>query len=294
MSADSTNISNEIDAIIARAMAEYAAAKGVDIFVAQEAPEEVPEEPQHQEIPANSESVLVSETTSRFSSASWYGNVMSKNVILAGIGGIGSYVAFLLSRMRINTLILYDDDVVEPANMSGQLYSEQDVGAPKVVALNNMLYRYSNYYSAVRIPEKFTEESGAADIMICGFDNMQARKIFYNNWRQHVLGFPAEQRKNCLFIDGRLAAESLQIFCLTGDDDFNNNRYSSEFLFNDSEADPTVCSYKQTSFMANMIGSLIVNLFVNFCANQCDPLVPRDLPFFTEYTAETMYFKVIS
>jgi len=46
--------------------------------------------------------------------------------------------------------------------------------------------------------------------------------------------------------------------------------------------------------MANMIGSVMVNLFVNFCANECNPLVPRDLPFFTEYNADTMYFKVVA
>lgn len=46
--------------------------------------------------------------------------------------------------------------------------------------------------------------------------------------------------------------------------------------------------------MANMIGSIIVNLFVNFIANQCDPLIDRDLPFYTEYNAETMYFKTVA
>ena len=69
------------------------------------------------------------------------------------------------------------------------------------------------------------------------------------------------------------------------------NRYSRDFLFRDSEADETVCSYKQTTFMANMIASVMVNLFVNFVANQCNPLIERDLPFYTTYSAETMYYK---
>ena len=72
------------------------------------------------------------------------------------------------------------------------------------------------------------------------------------------------------------------------------DRYEKEFLFRDSEAEETLCSYKQTTFMANMIGSVMVNLFVNFCANECNPLIPRDLPFFTEYSADTMFFKVVS
>ena len=42
----------------------------------------------HQEIPANSATLLVDEATSRFSSAIWYENIQKKTVILAGVGGI--------------------------------------------------------------------------------------------------------------------------------------------------------------------------------------------------------------
>ena len=100
--------------------------------------------------------------------------------------------------------------------------------------------------------------------------------------------------ENCLFIDGRLAAETFQVFCIVGNDTASIDRYTKEWLFTDAEADATQCSYKQTTFMANMIGSIMVNLFVNFCANQTNVLIPRDVPFMTEYTAETMYFKVIA
>ena len=89
----------------------------------------------------------------------------------------------------------------------------------------------------------------------------------------------------------RLAAEEFQILCIKGDDNYNINRYSKEFLFSDEEADETICSYKQTTFCANMIASYMVNLFVNFCANQGNPLIDRDLPFLTTYNAETMYLK---
>lgn len=45
----------------------------------------------HQEIPTNSATLLVDETTSRFSSAIWYENIQKKTVILAGVGGIGRF-----------------------------------------------------------------------------------------------------------------------------------------------------------------------------------------------------------
>lgn len=86
-----------------------------------------------------------------------------------------------------------------------------------------------------------------------------------------------------------MAAEEFQILCIKGDDEYNINRYSNEYLFSDAEADETICSYKQTTFCANMIASYMVNLFVNFCANEVGAY--RDLPFLTAYNAETMYLK---
>ena len=245
----------------------------------------------HQEIPTNSATLLVDEATSRFSSAIWYENIQKKTVILAGVGGIGSYVGFLLARMKPASMFIYDDDIVETVNMSGQLYGQSDLGRAKVSALAEMIRNYAGYSSVFAINERFTNESEASEIMICGFDNMAARRLFFNKWVNHVQSKPEEERKNCLFIDGRLAAEEFQVLCIKGDDEYNINRYSNEYLFSDAEADETICSYKQTTFCANMIASYMVNLFVNFCANQCEPLIDRDLPFLTTYNAETMYLK---
>ena len=243
----------------------------------------------HQEIPTNSATLLVDEATSRFSSAIWYENIQKKTVILAGVGGIGSYVGFLLARMKPASMFIYDDDIVEAVNMSGQLYGQSDLGRPKVSALAEMIRNYAGYSSVFAISERFTNESEASDIMICGFDNMAARKLFFNKWLSHAQSKPEEERKNCLFIDGRLAAEEFQVLCIKGDDEYNINRYSNEYLFSDAEADETICSYKQTTFCANMIASYMVNLFVNFCANEVGAY--RDLPFLTTYNAETMYLK---
>lgn len=245
-------------------------------------------------LPVNSPSLLMDDTTSRFSSAIWYNKIREKSITLAGIGGIGSYVGFLLARVKPKNIFIYDDDTVDEANMSGQLYGLEDIGEAKVGALAKMVSNYANYYSICGISERFTADTKASDIMICGFDNMVARKDFFLAWKNHVQSKPSEERANCLFIDGRLAAEEFQVLCIKGDDEYNINRYESQFLFSDKEADETICSYKQTTFCANMIASYMVNLFVNFCANQCNPPIKRDLPFFTTYNAEIMYLKTES
>lgn len=243
----------------------------------------------HQEIPINSATLLVDEATSRFSSAIWYENIQKKTILVAGIGGIGSWLTLLLARLKPASLFIYDNDIVEAVNMSGQLYGQSDIGIAKITAISHMVRNYADYGSIFAISERFTPECEPTDIMICGFDNMEARRVFFTKWVEHVQSKLEKERKNCLFIDGRLAAEEFQILCIRGDDEYNINRYSNEFLFSDAEADETICSYKQTTFCANMIASYMVNLFVNFCANEVGAC--RDLPFFTTYNAIAMYLK---
>lgn len=245
-------------------------------------------------IPLNSPTLLVDESTTRFSGAEWFNEIQKARIIIAGIGGIGSNVAFQLARMIPANLTLYDDDNVEMVNMAGQLYSYDDIGKSKVDAIANMISKYTTMKQILAIKDKFTSTKEPGDIMICGFDNMRARKIFFNSWHNHISEKSEEDRAKCLYLDGRLSMDTLQILCIKGDDQYNIDRYKKEFLFADYEADATVCSMKQTTYLACMIGSLMVNLFTNFIANSLHPVIPYDLPFFTEYDAQNMLFKTES
>lgn len=257
-------------------------------------PSTPPTEPSHNLITPNSPTLLVDESTSRFSGASWFSEIQKARVIIAGIGGIGSNVAFQLARMCPANITLYDDDTVEIVNMAGQLYSYNDIGHTKVDSIASMISSYTSMNQVNAIARKFTDTTESGDIMICGFDNMAARKTFYDSWKEHVDEKSSEDKAKCLFLDGRLSLDTLQILCIKGDDKYNMNRYEKEFLFPDYKAAPTVCSMKQTTYLACMIGSLMVNLFTNFIANSLNPVIPYDLPFFTEYDSQNMLFKTES
>lgn len=250
--------------------------------------------PDNTKIPLNSPTLLVDESTTRFSGAEWFNEIQKARIIIAGIGGIGSNVAFQLARMIPANLTLYDDDTVEMVNMAGQLFSNKDIGEFKVDAIANMISNYTSMNQVLAIRDKFTSDKEPGDIMICGFDNMRARAIFFSSWVSHLKDKTEEERKKCLFIDGRLSMDTLQILCIRGDDQYDIDRYEGEFLFTDYEADATVCSMKQTTYLACMIGSLMVNLFTNFIANSLNPIIPYDLPFFIEYDAQNMLFKTES
>ena len=244
-------------------------------------------------IPYNSPTLLLNDATSRFSGTEWYNEIQKQRIIVAGIGGIGSNCVYQLARMNPAVLCMYDDDLVEQANMSGQLYCKGDIGKAKVDAMADMIENYTTMRNVYAIKDKFTQNSEAGDIMICGFDSMNARRVFFTAWNNHVMNKPEEERKKCLYLDGRLSIDTLQVFCITGDNDWAMAEYADKYLFSDAQAEETQCSLKQTTYLACMIGSMIVNLFTNWTANLLNPIIPYDLPFFTEYDAQNMIFKTI-
>lgn len=253
--------------------------------------EETPSEPPTITLPENSPTLTINDTVSRFSGAEWFDEVHSQRIILAGLGGIGSWTAFLLARLTPANITLYDDDRVEVSNMSGQLYGYNNIGEYKVAAMNHLIQDNTSMTSTYARAVRFDEDCDAGPIMICGFDNMDARKTYFESWSRYVHNIAGTYRKECLYIDGRLSIDTLQVFCIRGDDEYNMKRYKEEFLFDSSEADETICSLKQTSYLASMIGSIITNLFVNFTANLTEPVIPYDMPFFTEYDARNVIFK---
>lgn len=251
----------------------------------EEAVEREPKEPENQPFVLDE----IKEQTARFSGASWFQKIQDQVIVVGGQGGISSWFTFLTARMFPRSIYTYDPDRVEMINLAGQLFSKSDIGKYKGAAIADTVRNFSDYRSIFTVTELFTSESNSAKIAVCGFDNMEARKVFFNKWKELVLCLPEEERKECLFIDGRLSAESLQIYCIIGDASWDMNKYETECLFSDEEADATVCSFKQTAFMANLIGGLMVNMLVNFCANLVGGC--RTIPFFTQYEGDQMFLK---
>lgn len=233
--------------------------------------------------------------TSRFSGAQWYEYINKLNVTVAGIGGIGSNFVFLLSRLNPYNICLYDDDKVELANLSGQLFGTDDIKLKKVFAIINRIKTLSSYYKYICNACKFEKGDTLSNISVCGFDNMEARKIYFDTWLDKVIELSnnwqnMELASNFLFIDGRLNLEEFQIFAIQGNDREAIKAYQEKWLFDDAEAEHTICSQKQTTFMSCMIASMMINILVNFAANKSGDM--RPVPFYTNYNANTMYTKI--
>jgi adenylyltransferase/sulfurtransferase len=65
--------------------------------------------------------------------------VRDTSVLVLGAGGVGSWLAHALALMGVRQIVVVDPDVVEPANLTRQLYTADAVGTRKIEALGASL-----------------------------------------------------------------------------------------------------------------------------------------------------------
>ena len=63
------------------------------------------------------------------------------HILIAGVGGVGSFAAEALARAGVGTLTLLDSDVVDVTNLNRQIHATQDtIGLPKVQVMAERIH----------------------------------------------------------------------------------------------------------------------------------------------------------
>lgn len=208
----------------------------------------------------------------RFSGAPWAHS--HQHLIIGGVGGIGSWVAFFLARIG-HTLHIYDMDTIDTTNMGGQLYKESHVGVLKAEAISEIIKEFSGKDANVFINSTYDKDSQTSPIVFSCFDNMATRKLMFEKW--------AKQDSRELFIDGRLLAEVGMVFTVQKGQE---EAYRKE-LFDDSEVDEVDCSFKATSHAGAYIGSIMTNSLNSYLSNKALEFDGRELPFRRDFVFPT-------
>lgn len=236
------------------------------------------------------EDVIVSPFKQRFSAAPWFERLKSTHILLIGAGGIGSWVAFCLSRIGCDYTI-FDMDIVESHNLGGQLYSLSHVGMNKAVAMQLLAGEFSGYENSVSCDGRYTEQSISNEIVIAAFDNMAGRKIAFENWVA-LMQDDKGNEKNYLFVDGRLLAEQYQVYAVTCDPK-SIERYRAT-LFEDSAIPDTMCTLKSTTHCSMGVASDIIGVLTNFATNRTYGVDAREVPFCIEKSIDLFTYNVES
>lgn len=264
-----------------------------------QADSELPKEPikiESYEI-ADADLVLRTNTYTRINGAPWMNMTSNLDVVIAGCGGIGSNFGIAISRINPYMITVYDYDKVDAYNLAGQFFTWSDCGTEKSLALANKMHsfgyggytdnRCSALNNASPIWEHYQREH--YKVMAACPDSMDSRKAIWTKFKSYI----ENDRRNGnsslgLYIDGRLAAEHYQLIIVPMDDKKAIEKYENEYLFDSSEAEETVCSYKQTSYSAMMLGSVMANAVINWLNNKVENSAKRNLPFRIEYAADLM------
>lgn len=203
--------------------------------------------------------------TLRFKDAPWMNTPI--NVVVVGLGGIGSHTAFVLSKtLNEKTIHLIDLDKVEPHNVGTQFYSPYDIGKPKTLALRNTILNYTNDLKTIMytypIPVQDADISFMTEnaIVVMGLDNMKARKYVYEQIK-------INENKPLLLIDGRLDATSYEVFVVDPNSEFEMNVYGKSIV-EDSNLEGGVCTMRQTFYFGTLIASRITNIVTNFLSKR--------------------------
>ena len=107
------------------------------------------------------------------------------NVAIAGLGGLGSNVAYSLARIGVGHLHLIDFDVVDVTNLNRQQYFMEHVGMYKTEALKSLLMKINPYIEiktdCVRVTEENIKELFCDNDIVCeAFDNPDAKALLVN------------------------------------------------------------------------------------------------------------------
>ncbi len=202
----------------------------------------------------------------RFNSVDWFGDV--REITIGGVGTIGSWLSLLLARTGDHTLIMYDDDEVELLNLSGQLFTKEDVGNLKTVSMFDRIIEFTEIPEQnVMTMKRLKSDSYVSSVCFSCFDNMEARKTMFEQW--------CNRNDRTIFIDGRMNIENYEVFTvLKGDED----KYRKT-LFDDKDIPDQICSLKNTSHTGALIAGRMVTGFTNYLSNVAMEMNIRDTSF---------------
>ena len=111
---------------------------------------------------------------------------IKKSVVgIAGLGGLGSAIAIALARVGVGRLILVDFDVVEPSNLNRQQYFVNQIGMPKVEALQKNIAAINPYVRIQTYQEKLDRNNGErifqeAEVVVEAFDRAEEKAMLIN------------------------------------------------------------------------------------------------------------------
>ncbi len=176
---------------------------------------------------------------------------------IIGTGAVGSHIAVFLTRLGINSLHLWDFDIVDTHNLPNQQFRNIDLNKPKTHALKEQLIDINPDLN-IEITERY-EDQILSGYVFMALDNIEIRKTFYDN-HEFEVGLKA-------VFDTRIGLDIGQIFSANWSkpDHIDTLISASDFKHEEVEEETTACGTKLTILPTVILAanSAVTN-FINF------------------------------
>ena len=170
---------------------------------------------------------------------------VGETVTVIGCGGIGASILPTLLTMGFTRFIIFDDDLVEPRNITTNLiYRPSDIYRPKVERTEEYLREYGAT-SVEAHREKYDGQIPLTGLVISGVDSMAARKAIW----EHVATSDIT-----LYMDGRIGGQHMTLLTLEPFNPAHVEWYEEYCLFDDARASKAPCTARTVVYPAVVLG----------------------------------------
>ena len=193
-------------------------------------------------------------------------SLRKEEINIIGCGAIGSNVALQLAKLGVEKLVLWDFDIVSEHNITNQIYNINDVGRPKVEALEEHLKLQNPTIKVIKKGKYSTQP--LKGILILAVDSIELRHKIAKQQEYNIM--------LRLIIDGRIGLETSQAYCIDWTKSENIENYLKLTDFKDNEVSVPVSPCGTTlsvSPSVQMAVSVMVGCLINYANKVENPTI---------------------
>lgn len=179
-----------------------------------------------------------------------------RKIDVIGAGAVGSRIVISLAKHGVKNIRVFDDDTVEPHNLSNQMYNVADIGKLKVEALRDMCRQVADM-EITPVNERIDGKNLDADVVFMLVDKMSIRKQIWEN------GIKMKLRPS-LMVETRMGADVVRSYAIEPMKLQHVKAYEKT-LYSDEDAEKSTCGTPvSVGATAEMVSSLAVWQFFNW------------------------------
>lgn len=180
----------------------------------------------------------------------------TKNVGIAGCGGLGSNCAVALARVGIGKLVLADFDIIEESNLNRQYFFYDQIGKPKVFSLKENILKINpsikiDEYNIKLSEKEIVDLYKNCDVIVEAFDKAEMKEMIVET----VQTFFPEKYLVC----------GVGLAGWGGNDLIRTERFGNLFVVGDqlnetNEDDPPLAP--RVGIVANMMANVVLEILL--------------------------------